>query len=354
MKEKLIVILIGIYIFAFSILSLVLPKDEYSTTERRKLKSMPEYSLDGEYINELDGYLLDHFPARDNFRSIKANFKYNILQSTDNNKIIIKDDYIFKMNYPTNLKSVENFKNIVNKTLNNFSDDNKVYMVIVPDKNYYLNDDGILKIDYKYIDEYLADLNLDIIDIKDLLEINDYYKTDTHWRQERITKVVKYLSEKMNLPYKEQEYKENKYSKFYGVYYGEAAINKNPDNLIYLNNEYLDSLSVYYLENKKLTSIYNLEKLDSKDSYEVFLDGASAYIEITNKNSLTNKELVIFRDSFGSSITPLLTPYYKKITLIDNRYINSASYLNMIKFTNQDILFVYSTLLVNESYSLKG
>lgn len=354
MKEKLIVILIGIYIFSFSILSLVLPKEEYSTIERRKLKSMPEYSLDGEYINDLDGYLLDHFPGRNGFRSIKANFKYNILNSTDNNKIIIKDDYIFKMNYPTNLKSVENFKKIINKIISDFSDDNNVYMVVVPDKNYYLKDEGMLKIDYKYIDEYLSDLNLSMIDIKDLLVINDYYKTDTHWRQEKISKVVKHLSEYMNLPYKNQEYKENKYSKFYGVYYGEAAINKKPDTLIYLNNEYLDSLSVYYLENKNLNSIYNLEKLDSKDSYEVFLDGASAYIEITNKNSLTDKELVIFRDSFGSSITPLLTPYYKKITLIDNRYINSANYLNMIDFTNQDILFVYSTLLVNESYALKG
>ncbi|MBO5414261.1 MAG: hypothetical protein J6A17_01405, partial [Bacilli bacterium] len=67
-----------------------------------------------------------------------------------------------------------------------------------------------------------------------------------------------------------------------------------------------------------------------------------------------DKELVVFRDSFGSSLTPLLINYYKKITLIDNRYIHSKYYLNKVDFKNQDILFMYSTLLVNNSGSLKG
>ena len=75
---------------------------------------------------------------------------------------------------------------------------------------------------------------------------------------------------------------------------------------------------------------------------------------IYNDNSDTDKELVIFRDSFGSSITPLLIPYYSKITLIDNRYITSSQYKNLIEWTNQDILFMYSTLIVNNSSTLKG
>ena len=90
------------------------------------------------------------------------------------------------------------------------------------------------------------------------------------------------------------------------------------------------------------------------DAYDVYLDGASAFIEINNKNSKSKKELVIFRDSFGSSITPLLIPYYKKITIIDNRYINSDFYLEYIDFKKQDVLFIYSTLIVNNSYTLKN
>ena len=62
----------------------------------------------------------------------------------------------------------------------------------------------------------------------------------------------------------------------------------------------------------------------------------------------------MFRDSFASSIVPLLVPYYKKITLIDNRYISSSNYLDLIEFNDQDILFMYSTLFINDSSSLKG
>ncbi|MCH5166290.1 MAG: hypothetical protein J1F35_00220 [Erysipelotrichales bacterium] len=354
MKEKLIVILFAIYIFAFSILGIVLPKDIYSYNERRKLKEFPSLTLDNTYVNKLDAYLLDHFPYRDFFRSIKANFNYKVLAQLDNNKIVIKDEYIFKLNYPTNQKSIENYKKNIKKLLENFTENNKVYMVIIPDKNYYLKDDNLLKLDYNYLEKELTKLDINYIDIKNLLNLEDFYKTDTHWRQERLMKIVQELNKQMNIPYEEQDFKENVYSSFYGVYYGESAINKKPDTLIYLNNSLLDSLKVTYLENPKLTTIYNLDKLKSKDSYEVFLDGASSFIEIINENSLTEKELVVFRDSFGSSIAPLLTPYYKKITLIDNRYIDSNHFLEKIIFKDQDILFLNSTLLINESYTLKG
>ena len=108
------------------------------------------------------------------------------------------------------------------------------------------------------------------------------------------------------------------------------------------------------MENDKLTSVYNINKLSGLDAYEVYLDGASSFIEIYNSNNNSGKELVIFRDSFGSSITPLLIDYYSKITVIDNRYITSKYFLEHISFTNQDILFLYSTLIVNNSVSLKG
>ena len=89
------------------------------------------------------------------------------------------------------------------------------------------------------------------------------------------------------------------------------------------------------------------------DSYDIFLDGASSYIEITNELNNSGRELVIFRDSFSSSLAPLLIEHYSKITLIDIRYISSNEYLKLINFNNQDVLFLYSTLIVNNSSTLK-
>ena len=354
MKNKIITIIFIIYIFTFSFLGIVLKDSDISISERRMLSSFPEYTLSNEYITKLDKYLLDHFPFRDNFRSLKAYFNYNVLQKLDNNNIYLEEDYIFKSEYPTNKKSIANFVKKINLIRENLTEENNVYMMAVPDKNYYLQSDNFLHIDYDYIYDELYKLNIEMIDIRNIMELNDYYKTDTHWRQEKLDKVVLKMSEIMDFKYQNIIYHENDYNNFYGVYYGEAAISSKPETITYLTNYIISNLRVEYLENKSLTTIYNLDNLTGLDSYEVYLDGASSFIEIYNDNSVFDKELIIFRDSFASSLTPLLTNYYKKIVLIDNRYINSSDYMDMINFGDQDVLFMYSTLMINNSTSLKG
>lgn len=352
MKEKAITIIFIIYIFTFSILGIVI-KDEYiSITERRKLQTIPKFTLDSEYVTKLDKYLLDHFPFRDNFRSIKANFNYKVLNKLDNNNIYLKDNYIFKSEYPTNKKSISNFINKID-LIKSYLNDNNIYLMIIPDKNYYLDSNDFLHIDYEYIYNEIDKLGIDKIDIRNIMSLQDYYQTDTHWRQERLDKVVFEMSKVMNFDYQKINYQEEIYHNFYGVYYGESAIKRSPEDLIYLTNQNIEKLKVKYLENADLLTVYNKDNLTSLDSYEIYLDGASSFIEIFNDNSSSDKELIIFRDSFASSLTPLLTNYYKKITLIDIRYITSDNYLNLVNFTNQDVLFMYSTLIVNNSSSLK-
>lgn len=354
MKDKIIIVIFLVYIFAFSIMGVIFRDSEISYTERRYLTSFPEFSFDNDYINKLDKYFLDHFPYRDEFRSLKAYFNYDILNMFDNNGIYLKDNYIFKTNYPTNYKSIVNFISYINKTKKLLNKNNNVFIMIIPDKNYYLNDANFLNIDYTYIYNKINDLNIKNIDIRDIMSLEDYYETDTHWRQEKLDKVLIKMNDIMSFNYKNIEYNKNIYDKFYGVYYGESAINRDAEELIYLTNDNILSLEVNYLENDNLYSVYNFDNLTGMDSYEVYLDGASSFIEIYNNNSSSSKELVIFRDSFASSITPLIANYYKKITLIDNRYINSDNYLKRIDFNNQDVLFMYSSLIVNNSFSLKG
>jgi len=354
MKNKIMTIIFIIYIFTFSILGIILKDEKISISERRKLSSFPTYSLSNEYVTKLDKYLLDHFPLRDYFRSIKANFNYNIMKKLDNNNIYLKDNYIFKSEYPTNKKSISKFINTIKNIENNLTKDNNTYIMIVPDKNYYLKSNEFLHIDYEYIYNQTNNLNMNNIDVRNVLELNDYYETDTHWKQEKLNKVISEMSKIMDFNFQEIEYTENYYNNFYGVYYGESAIKRAPETITYLTNDNINTLRVEYLENKEINTIYNIDNLNSLDSYEIYLDGASSYIEIYNDNSNLEKELVIFRDSFASSLTPLLTDYYRKITLIDNRYISSKQYLELIDFTNQDILFLYSTLIVNNSSSLKG
>ena len=357
MKNKIITISFVVIIEFFFLLSIIVKDEDISRTERRHLKQFPEFTfaqfIDGNFVDEFEEYSLDQFPFRDSFRSLKANFNYHVFNQLDNNDIYLNEDGIFKIEYPTDTKSIDEFVIKINNIISHLNENNHVYAMIVPDKNYYVDDKVFLKLDYDLLYAKMDELNSENIDIRDLMNIDDYYQTDPHWRQEKLDKVVKRMSEVMDFPYIKIDYQQNIYPDFYGAYYGQAALKRNPESLVYLTHDIFDQSVVTYLENPQLHQVYNVDKLQTMDAYEVFLDGASSFITIQNENSNTDKELVVFRDSFGSSFVPLLIPYYSRITVIDIRYITSDYYLDKVDFINQDVLFLYSTLLVNNSYSLK-
>ena len=96
-----------------------------------------------------------------------------------------------------------------------------------------------------------------------------------------------------------------------------------------------------------------MDKINSVDKYDIYLSGSVPLISIENPQNENGKELIVFRDSYASSLIPLLIEGYSKITLIDTRYISSQILDRYVEFSNQDILFVYSTLLINNSTTLK-
>ena len=88
----------------------------------------------------------------------------------------------------------------------------------------------------------------------------------------------------------------------------------------------------------------------------MFLSGAAAVLTVTNPNAseaAKGRELILFRDSFGSSIAPLLIDCYETITLVDIRYIASEFLSQYVDFHGQDVLFLYSTTIINNSAMLK-
>lgn len=76
-------------------------------------------------------------------------------------------------------------------------------------------------------------------------------------------------------------------------------------------------------------------------------------MEITNPNASTDKTLIVYRDSFGSSIAPYFTPHYAKVVLVDIRYLPYERAAQYIDFENADVLFLYSTLVLNNSDTMK-
>ena len=356
MKNKILTFIFCLIIFGFMILNLITKNEEISYTERRYLQKMPEISMrnlfNREISDNLEKYLTDHFILRDKFRSLKTIVNLNILNKKDTNNLYYKDGYIFKIEYPLKENNVINFSKKINSIYNNYLSGMNVYLSIIPEKNYYSKDEYISLDCDKLIDLVIKNTNSNIkyIDITDSLSLNDYYYTDIHWKQENLEKVVNKLSVNMNFE-KMTDYKKNIYKDFKGSYYGQLGLNIEQDNLTYLTNDIINNAVVKDYDSDT-TTIYELESLGKMDSYDVYLSGASPVIEITT-NSESNKELIIFRDSFASSLAPLLLNGYRKITLLDIRYMNSSLIPKYIEFENQDILFLYGTSIINNSTILK-
>ncbi len=334
---------------------------ELSEWERRKLQQFPEITfervMDGKFMKDFVSYMTDQFPLRNEFRRLKANVLFKVYQQKDNGGVYIQDGYASKIDAKINPESVDHFIGRMDNLYNSYIKDTdcKVYFSTIPDKNYFLAEKGgYPAMNYDELYRVLGDRlsYMTNIDIRDLLEISDYYTTDTHWKQECIVDVANHIREQIGME-AVNDYESKSAGDFYGVYYGQSALNLDPDEIIYLENEEIRSAEAYIYETDKTVPIYNLEKLEAMDHYDIFLSGAVSLIKITNPMGDDGKKLVVFRDSFSSSLTPLLMSGYSEIILIDTRYINPVMMSRYVEFTNQDVLFLYSTLVINSSSQIK-
>lgn len=189
--------------------------------------------------------------------------------------------------------------------------------------------------------------------IADLLTLEDFYVTDTHWKQENIQDVAVALGNAMGTPLKEEYEKVALDVPFYGVYYGQLGLPIHPDAISYLNHPMFADCIITNHENGKQIPMYSMEKAEDREPYEMFLSGSLAVITIENPAATTEKELVIFRDSFGSSLTPLLVEGYQKITILDARYLNEGMIGNFVTFEGQDVLFIHSSSVINNETAFK-
>ena len=336
--------------------------DGVSTQERRELAQFPELTVEnlqsGKFMTDFESYTLDQFPLRNGFCRLKAGFHYGVLRQKDNNGIYLTQGHAGKLEYPLNETAVNRALEIFQRITQKHLEDSRVFLAVVPDKSFYLaQSNGYPTMDYDALLQMAANLQgVSYVNVTDCLTAEDYYRTDTHWRQENLFAAAGRLSQALGIPAPQPgNYTvESVAQPFYGVYYGQAALPMEPDTLRLLRNEMLDACRVYNHETGKYGSIYDMTKVSGNDLYEVYLSGSVSLLTIENPNATTDRELILFRDSFGSSMAPLLFQGYKSVTLVDIRYLPTAMLDRFIKFKGQDVLFLYSTLVLNNGQTLQG
>ena len=402
MKSKIVTVSFIVIVFAIFCASLIKPAQELSYSERRRLAQLPKLTaeslIDGKYMEGFDKYTSDQFVGREQFRGIKMFVDRNVMQKRDTNGLFQVGGSIFSTEYPLDESKVLQMCGRMNALYDRYLQGMNVYFSIIPDKNYYLPNDGShMLMDYGKLESLMLNNmpeNAQYIDMFDVLTLSNYYNSDGHWRQETIKPVVDAVNSALGnnksgksdsgnngsgnaapenaslgnstpgntesrnsalsssySAFDPAQYDQKDYYPFYGVYYGQLAGMAQPDTIVWLENKITQDAIVTSLSHpgRDDLPVYYEDGLGGMDSYDVYLHGAQPLITIENPHNTSRRELILFRDSYGSSLAPLLLDDYSRITLVDLRYITQELLADYIEFNNQDILLMYSTTIINNS-----
>ncbi len=346
-------------LFGLALWALAAPDQAVSRAERRKLAQRPDFTLSsfqtGAYAKELEDYLLDQFPGRDGWRGLQARLRFGLFRQGDSNGVYLADGSVSRLEYPLDEKQVRYAAKKINEVTERYLSGSEVRLAVVPDKNYFLAGTRP-RMDYEklfqILDETAAAPRVDLLPY---LGADDYYRTDSHWRQERIFPVAQALADSFGagslIP--AAGFQTQTLEPFYGVYCGQSALPVEPDELVYVTSGAIDAALMTGPELEGAHPVYEPERFDGMDGYDVYCAGAQAILTIESPRARTERELIIFRDSFGSSLAPYFLETYRRVTLIDLRYASSKILGDYVDFHGQDVLFLYSTLLLNSGMLLR-
>ncbi len=354
-------------IFGFALWGLLTPDLERSESEKRPLATFPEIDLlsllstgEDNAMETFGDYVSDHFPARDGFRALKAWLSYNLYGQRLSNGYFKHGEHVGKLEESINGESISHFAEAVGiMYCKYFSGNDSVFYTVVPDKGYFLaSKESYPSMDYEKFLSILAKKlpsGIEYIDILDTLTLDDYYKTDIHWSSERLAETVKVIADKMGilsrLSFEHETLKLT--DAFKGVYNGQAALPLSPETVRYITSPEIEGAKVT-VELTPVDGIYNKEYMtDINGYYTYFLYGSKSYITVENPMAAAASELVLIRDSFGSAIVPWLVEAYSRITVLDIRYISPHTLGAFLTNSDADVLFLYSTSIINDSSAIK-
>lgn len=357
--KKIISILISIMICSLVLIFLMTPKKEFSYNENRYLAKFPKLSIEniisGKFMTQLDDYISDNFPLRENLLSFKSKL-YKKLGVYKQNDVYYGFDNKLYQEYkkPTNSDTVIKRVNILSKNINS-----DIYFMLVP-TSIYVNNDKISKYNNSFdegktIDYYEDKLNVNFIDVREIFNKNKdnylYYGTDHHWTVRGANLAYLEYCKIAKIKCKQYEFSIVNDS-FYGTLYSKVL----DDSLKY---DYIEKVNddtnyyVYFDDDKNYSnSLYNYKYLNEKDKYSFFLDNNHSLILIENLDSKNENSILIIKDSYANAFVPLLAPNYKYVYVIDPRYYNLSisNYINEKQIDK--ILFIYNVLTIDQDLGI--
>ena len=377
-KAKYIIIPFLLIIMGTLFIHIISKDKESSISENRALAQLPtvkDIKL-GNYTSKFESYFSDQFPFREELSELYSKIQLAFGKNKVKNYYVLENNWIM----PTPIKSIsdEELKDRA-KEINELSEvavksNKKVYYASTPHKesmltHLYTKYTGGLEnaTDNKNKFKNYLDLdNINFIDIDEdfLNKFNEsereklYFKTDHHWNgigaYEGFKSIIENMDEINNVSW--DKYTKTNFDRGYFL----GSYNMNLNNLVkedesipYVHLKDKPDYEYYKYDGKKETKIKEEDVVATrKNEKEILYGGAYMFgnacniLKIRNEDALSDKKILILRDSYQAPTSWLFADIFSEVQLVDPRYTKelNLSMDEIIRNSDADIvMFMYNS-----------
>ncbi len=368
MKKINTIVTTGIFllvIVGFTVVSLITPDKTFSFTENRVLAQMPEFDVEsffeGEFTADYETYITDQFFWRDGWINVKTRTELLLGKKDINGVYIGKDDYLLETHDAIDeKKAYDNADRMVTfvKRQAEVLGREHVSMMVVPTASAVLFNKlpaYAETFDQKSYIGYMKDAaGENFVDVWQALDENAqadrniFYKTDHHWTTYGAYLAYVEWANSMGFePYGEESFEVNTAAEdFLGTIYSKINYSTTVDQLqLYEIKEDISYLVDINMGHKKMDSLFEKEHLSTKDKYSVFLDGNNSIVTIDVTGGKEDGDvLLVIKDSYAHCFVPFVANHYKKVVVIDLRYLKLPVEKIIEDYEITDILVLYNAI----------
>lgn len=338
------------------ILLFLLPQREYSENENRYLTTFQSPSisafLDTSMQKNLTDGANDQFVGRDVWMNFSTSLQRTIGFQNIGGVYLGKNGYYFERILDSQLSETRYLNNL--RYLEQFAQTYHTDSLFlpVPSKGSILKEqlpaNAVLYSTDRLYDQAEKQLQkTSFIDIRSILikEKNKtplYFKTDHHWTMDAAYLAYTVLcnihgnSATPLSQFAPACASEN----FFGTLYSKAPDFRTQPDRFFLPAK-VPEAEIFIDDVKQVNSIYDQNKLETKDKYGVYFGGNFGKIAIDVKNSCNDKILLVIKDSFANSLIPFLMTNYKSIIMVDLRYYNQPLSGLIQEIQPDETIFLY-------------
>lgn len=339
--------LFSLFIAGFGILHILLPDRTFSPTENRNLADFPEFTwtglVDGTFTSDLEEYLSDQFPLRDDWMGLKARYEYLLGKREFHNVFLAGDTLISDITDTSRAEqNLQHIAKLLQKT------NKPVYLGLIPTAAEIWRDKlpiGAQVYDQFAYLEQAKELGAIWVDMAGVLadhaDEQIYYRTDHHWTSLGAYYGYTAFLEAAGLDVPALGTAETVSNEFYGTLYSTSGVHwLAPDTMEhYVSGE---GVTVENGQTGEMGDLYVESKLEEKDKYAHFLGGNNPLYIVRNPRAATDKKLLVVRDSYSDSLAPFLSQTYSEIHLIDLRYYRTSVSMYAEMMGMDEIFVCYS------------